>query len=114
VLLGVRHLKGRDRLANLEASLVKSEIDRAVAEESDRNERAIAAYHARFTTAVNAMTQGLCMFDTDNRLIVSNPRLAEIFALPVGALAGGASFRTVVRSAVAGRAISIADVRWLA
>jgi diguanylate cyclase (GGDEF)-like protein len=114
VLLGVRHFKGRDRLAGLEASLVKSEIDRAVAEESDRNERAIAAYHARFTTAVNAMTQGLCMFDTDNRLIVSNPRLGEIFALPVGALTGGASFGTVVRSAVASRAISVADVRWLA
>jgi hypothetical protein len=60
VALGARHLKGRARLADLEASLVKSEIDRAVAEASDQNERAIAAYHARFTTAVNAMTQGLC------------------------------------------------------
>jgi len=53
IALVLRHLTGRERLRALEASLVQAEIDRAVAAES-----------VRFNVAVNAMAQGLCMFDS--------------------------------------------------
>ena len=35
----------------------------------------------RFAAALNNMTQGLCMFDRDRRLVVSNRRYAEIFRI---------------------------------
>jgi diguanylate cyclase (GGDEF)-like protein len=97
-----RHLKGRARLKALEASLVKAEIDRAVAMES-----------ARFNVAVNAMAQGLCMFDRDHRLIVSNPRFKELLGLPSTVMTTGSPLTALIRAAVANGAISIANFRKL-
>jgi diguanylate cyclase (GGDEF)-like protein len=36
----------------------------------------------RFDAALTNMSQGLCMFDPDGRLVVSNSRFAEIYRLP--------------------------------
>jgi diguanylate cyclase (GGDEF)-like protein len=36
----------------------------------------------RFAAALGNMTQGLCMFDAAQRLIVCNPRYAQMYALP--------------------------------
>jgi len=111
MLLGLRHMKGRQHLAELEASLVRAEMERALAEESDRNERALAAEYARFNVAVNAMNQGLCVFDQGDRLIISNPRFAKIFALPPEGLASGTPLSVLVRRAVMARSVSLADIR---
>jgi diguanylate cyclase (GGDEF)-like protein/PAS domain S-box-containing protein len=37
--------------------------------------------NVRFAAALNNMTQGLCMFDRDKRLVVSNRRYAEIYKI---------------------------------
>ncbi len=100
--LVLRHLKGRERLQTLEASLVQAEIDRAVAAES-----------MRFNVAVNAMAQGLCMFDRDHRLTVSNPRFMEMLGLTSVMMANGSPVTALIRGAVAGGAVSIANVREL-
>jgi len=44
-----------------------------------------------FQAALNNMSQGLGMFDTDHRLIVSNRRFAEMFGLPPGLAVPGAA-----------------------
>src|SRR5262249_26004737 len=91
VALVLRHLKGRERLRALEASLVKAEIDRVIAAES-----------ARFNVAVNAMAQGLCMFDRDHRMMVSNPRFKEMLGLQSATVKSGSSLAAVIRGALAG------------
>ena len=101
-VLVMRHLRGREQLAELEASLVKAE-----------GERAVAAENARFNVAVSAMTQGLCMLDRDRRLIVSNPRFAELFALSPPTLAKGVPLTRLVRGILASGVASIADIRSL-
>src|SRR5262249_15116404 len=102
IALVLRHLKGRERLKTLEASLVKAEIDRAVAAES-----------ARFNVAVNAMVQGLCMFDRDHRLTVSNPRFKEMLGLPSATMTSGSSLAALIRGAVASGSVSIENIRQL-
>ena len=44
--------------------------------------RDITVLATRFDTALNNMPHGLCMFDADRRVAVTNRRLGEIFGLP--------------------------------
>ena len=50
----------------------------------------------RFNAALNNMTQGLCMFDADKRLVVSNERYASIYALPPELLMPGTSHEAII------------------
>ena len=61
-----------------------------------RREDELRLQNIRFDAAVNNMTQGLCMFDGDRNLVVSNHRFAEIYELPDKALAPGTSFEVIV------------------
>ena len=42
-----------------------------------------------FEAALENMSQGLCMFDSDSRLVVVNPRYREIFKIPDGVVRPG-------------------------
>ena len=44
--------------------------------------RDLALLAGRFDTALNNMPSGLCMFDAEQRVVVTNNRLAELFGLP--------------------------------
>ena len=48
----------------------------------DRTLERLAMESTRFQAALNNMTQGLCLFDADNRLVVSNRRFAVMFGVP--------------------------------
>ncbi|WP_211314150.1 putative bifunctional diguanylate cyclase/phosphodiesterase [Humitalea rosea] len=48
----------------------------------DKTLSALSTQSARFQAALNNMTQGLCMFDGQNRLIVHNRRFDEMFGAP--------------------------------
>ena len=48
----------------------------------DRTWSRLAKESARFQAALNNMTQGLCLFDAENRLVVYNRRFAAMFGLP--------------------------------
>ena len=64
--------------------------------ERERAADALKEQHRRFDIALNNMAHGLCMFDKDMRLIVSNKRYAEMFNLPEGFVRPGMSVRDVI------------------
>ncbi|MGE7418662.1 bifunctional diguanylate cyclase/phosphodiesterase [Methylobacterium tarhaniae] len=77
VLLGLRRTRSQERLAEAEAA-------RSAAEARERGERALGVQRAKFGIALDHMTQGLCLFDRDDRLIVMNTRYAQLHAVPDG------------------------------
>ena len=52
--------------------------------------------NARFNAALNNMTQGLCMFDADRRLVVCNEPYARMYALPPELLKVGTPHKTII------------------
>ncbi|MEJ2378173.1 MAG: EAL domain-containing protein [Pseudolabrys sp.] len=46
------------------------------------SERDVSLLAERFNTALSNMPHGLCMFDSDRRVLVANRKLNELFALP--------------------------------
>jgi diguanylate cyclase (GGDEF)-like protein/PAS domain S-box-containing protein len=50
----------------------------------------------QFDTAINNMSQGLCFFDADHRLIVCNERYIEMYDLPPGHVGPGTPLSEVV------------------
>lgn len=46
----------------------------------------------RLDVALNAMKQGLCLFDADNRIVVRNDRFLELYRLPSEAIPVGTTF----------------------
>jgi PAS domain-containing protein len=52
--------------------------------------------NARFDTALNNMSQGLCFFDGEQRLIVCNRRYIDMYDLPPDRVRPGTTFREVV------------------
>lgn len=55
----------------------------------------------RFQTAIENISQGICFFDADERLILCNRRYAEIYRLAPGQLQPGAALREIVERRVA-------------
>ncbi|MDH3582446.1 MAG: PAS-domain containing protein, partial [Hyphomicrobiales bacterium] len=58
------------------------------------------AQNQRFDAALNNMSQGLCMFDGDQRLIVCNQRYASLYGLPSGLVRPGTTFREILQHRV--------------
>jgi diguanylate cyclase (GGDEF)-like protein len=63
----------------------------------------------RFDAALSNMSQGLVLFDADNRLSVVNRRFAEIFGLAAGALLPGTHLRDLARALAGGGAMGGQD-----
>jgi len=68
-----------------------------------RRESSLEQTNARFSTALDNMTHGLCMFDADKRLTVFNKRYAEIYQLPPDMLKVGTSHEAIVEHRIANR-----------
>jgi PAS domain S-box-containing protein len=62
----------------------------------DRTLDTLHATNRRFDAAINNMPLGLCMYDADNRIVVSNNRYAEIYGLKPEHIRVGTSFRTIL------------------
>jgi methyl-accepting chemotaxis protein len=56
----------------------------------------IATQNIRFNAALNNMTQGLCMFDADRRLVVCNEPYARIYSLPPELVKVGTPHETII------------------
>lgn len=67
-------------------------------------ENVLAQGKERLDTALNNMTQGLCMFDAQKRLVISNPRCAELYGLE-GSVEPGMTFDELMSRVVAAGAI---------
>ncbi|MDO8877186.1 MAG: EAL domain-containing protein, partial [Pseudolabrys sp.] len=63
----------------------------------------------RFDTALTNMSQGLCMFDKNRKLVISNPRFAEIYGLPAHAVKPGMTTPELMAFAAASGGASDAD-----
>jgi PAS domain-containing protein len=50
----------------------------------------------QFDTAINNMSQGLCFFDSDHRLIVWNDRFVEIYNIPAERVYPGMKLTEIV------------------
>jgi diguanylate cyclase (GGDEF)-like protein len=59
-------------------------------------EEKLQAQNLQFDTAINNMSQGLCFFDADHRLIVCNERYIEMYDLPPGRVGPGTPLSEVV------------------
>ncbi len=59
-------------------------------------EKALRVQNLRFEAAISNMSQGLCMFDRDRKLVVSNDRFAEIYKLPDALLIPGTTFDEIL------------------
>jgi diguanylate cyclase (GGDEF)-like protein/PAS domain S-box-containing protein len=59
-------------------------------------EEKLQARNLQFDTAINNMSQGLCFFDADHRLIVCNERYIEMYDLPPGRVGPGTPLSEVV------------------
>ena len=54
----------------------------------------------RFNAALNNMSQGLCMFGPDRRLVVCNERYARLYALPPELVEPGATHEDIIKHRV--------------
>jgi diguanylate cyclase (GGDEF)-like protein/PAS domain S-box-containing protein len=63
----------------------------------------------RFDAALNNMTQGLCMFDSEQRILVANNRFAEIHGLTAEQVRPGTTARQVLEFRVANGVFSEAS-----
>jgi len=56
----------------------------------------LARMNVRFDAALNNMSQGLCMFDADQRIVVANARYADIYHLAPDQIRPGTSLRQIL------------------
>ncbi len=64
--------------------------------ERKRMELALADSQAKFRAALTNMSQGLCMFDADEKLVIFNSRFAEIYGLPLDRVTPGMTTRELM------------------
>jgi diguanylate cyclase (GGDEF)-like protein len=66
-----------------------------------RQQAALASTNARFDAALSNMSQGLCLFDRDNLLLVANRRFSEIFGLDPDKVVPGLAMHELIRMSIA-------------
>ncbi len=77
-------------------AVVAAALYRATTRRLDRLLHAHRAEHHRFLTAINNISQGLCLFDGEQRLIFSNTRYAEMYRLAPERLPPGTTLGEIV------------------
>ena len=94
--LMARSWKQEVRLKATQTELIESERSRALAEADLHTERGLAKYNQRFMAAVENIKQGLCMFDADRRLLISNGHYARIYRLSSNLVKPGTPHRDIM------------------
>jgi diguanylate cyclase (GGDEF)-like protein len=64
----------------------------------DRSQTELELANARFTAALRNMSQGLCLFDPEQRVVVANARYAEIYRLGEDQIEPGTSLREILQA----------------
>ena len=91
-----RAWKQQDRLDAARADVMESEQTRMLAEAELNRQRDLAEHSMRLNAAVENMTQGLCMFDKDGRLVVCNDTYAKMYKLPADLSRPGTPYRDII------------------
>jgi diguanylate cyclase (GGDEF)-like protein len=87
-----------------------TEADPAAAQKREAADRELAIQNARFSAALSNMSQALSMFDSSDRLVVSNGRHAEMFGMPADRITPGLSLETLLARADGESNLSSSDV----
>ncbi len=64
-------------------------------------EKELEHQNMRFEAAVNNMSQGLCMFDADHRLIICNRRYADLYGMPPELVRPGTTLEEILDHRIA-------------
>ena len=86
----------------------KDDTKAALAELNQRDLELIAQ-HELFNVALDNMSQGLCMYDGEKRLIVANKRYALMYGLSTEAVKPGTTFRQILEYRIANGIYAGAD-----
>ncbi|KAB2880265.1 MAG: EAL domain-containing protein [Pseudorhodoplanes sp.] len=78
-----------------DATEAKERAEYALARLAERDAE-LSEQNERFNVALENMSQGLCMFDGDRRLVVCNDRYVEIYGLPRDLAKPGTPFRDII------------------
>ncbi|MGB7179054.1 MAG: PAS-domain containing protein, partial [Xanthobacteraceae bacterium] len=91
-----RSWKQQDKLDAARAEILDADKTRIVAEVELNRQRDLAEQSMRLNAAVENMTQGLCMFDKDGRLVVCNDIYAKMYNLPPELIRPGTLYTDIV------------------
>ncbi len=86
-------------------------LDRTIGALREANRRTGDA-NQLLDAALNNMSQGLCMFDTSQCLIVSNRRFAVMFGIDEGCITPGMTHREVMRVGIRGERLTEGDAEF--
>jgi diguanylate cyclase (GGDEF)-like protein/PAS domain S-box-containing protein len=100
-----RSWKQQDRLDTARAEVIESEKTRALAEAELHRQRDLAEQSMRLNAAVENMTQGLCMFDKDGRLVVCNDIYVKLYKLPAELVRPGTLYTDIIAYRIATKLI---------
>jgi diguanylate cyclase (GGDEF)-like protein len=76
----------------------------------ERSKVSLEQTNLRFDTALKHMSHGLCMFDRDKRLLVSNARYGEMYGLSPEQISPGTTLRAILEARVAAGSVP-ADIK---
>ena len=82
-----------------EASIAKEKSEAAI-RDLDQHKVELTEQNRRFDAALQHMSQGLCMFDADQRLLVCNERYLELYGLPPELAKPGTTFRQIIEARI--------------
>jgi diguanylate cyclase (GGDEF)-like protein/PAS domain S-box-containing protein len=66
-----------------------------------RGEEELKAQNERFNAAINNMSQGLCLFDREQRVVFANRRFAELYNLTPDEVKPGTTLREIMTARIA-------------
>jgi PAS domain-containing protein len=92
-------LPGGGGLATHEDITAREELNARLKKQYElgrEQEEALRSRNFQFDTAINNMSQGLCFFDSDHRLIVCNERFVEIYNIPSDRVYSGMKLTEIV------------------
>jgi diguanylate cyclase (GGDEF)-like protein/PAS domain S-box-containing protein len=79
-------------------SLMVEELDQLSSRDREQLHGKLQLQNLRFEAAVENMPQGLCMFDGEQKLIISNRRWLDLFGIPAALGKPGTTFRAVLEA----------------
>lgn len=65
-----------------------------------QRESELALQNLRFTAAVDNMSQGLCMFDNQRRLVICNKRYADLYGTPEALVRPGVTLESILQDRI--------------
>ena len=100
-LHAISHANEAYAIKDLRPLIQTTERLRRMNEALQTREKELQTQNMRFDTALNNMTQGLCMFDAEQRIVVSNRRYAELYGLSPDQMKPGTPLTAIIEMRIA-------------